>query len=144
MLAWAVQTAIMSIILIFLVHHLISFFTLTLTVPKIKDLVNTSTQKYEHMFDVISNTNTNTNANANTNATSNTNANANANANNSSSETMDYTLLDLLPKTEDDSMKNELKSFLKKQLNKPSKNVSGSTEIADIDSLMGTSLYSKF
>ena len=136
MLAWAVQTAIMSIILIFLVHHLISFFTLTLTVPKIKDLVNTSTQKYEHMFDVISNTNTNTNANANTNA--------NTNANNYSSETMDYTLLDLLPKTEDDSMKNELKSFLKKQLNKPSKNVSGSTEIADIDSLMGTSLYSKF
>ena len=138
MLAWAVQTAIMSIILIFLVHHLISFFTLTLTVPKIKDLVNTSTQKYEHMFDVISNTNTNTNTNANANA------NANTNANNYSSETMDYTLLDLLPKTEDDSMKNELKSFLKKQLNKPSKNVSGSTEIADIDSLMGTSLYSKF
>jgi hypothetical protein len=134
MLAWAVQTAIMSIILIFLVHHLISFFTLTLTVPKIKDLVNTSTQKYEHMFDVISNTNTNATSNSNTNA----------NSNNYSSETMDYTLLDLLPKTEDDSMKNELKSFLKKQLNKPSKNVSGSTEIADIDSLMGTSLYSKF
>ena len=130
MLAWAVQTAIMSIILIFLVHHLISFFTLTLTVPKIKDLVNTSTQKYEHIFDVISNTNANT--------TSNTTSN------NSSSETMDYTLLDLLPKTEDDSMKNELKSFLKKQLNKPSKNVSGSTEIVDIDSIMGTSLYSKY
>lgn len=132
MLAWAVQTAIMSITLIFLVHHLISFFTLTLTVPKIKDLVNTSTQKYEHMFDVITN--------ANTNATTNTNANSN----NSSSETMDYTLLDLLPKTEDDSMKNELKSFLKKQLNKPSKNISGSTEIADIDSIMGTISYSKF
>ena len=134
MLAWAVQTAIMSIILIFLVHHLISFFTLTLTVPKIKDLVNTSTQKYENMFDIISNTNTTTNATSNTNA----------NSNNSSSETMDYTLLDLLPKTENDSMKNELKSFLKKQLNNPSKNVSGSTEIADIDSIMGTSLYSKF
>ena len=63
MLSWAIQTAIMSIILIFLVHHLISFFTLTLTVPKIKDLVNTSTQKYEHMFKVISNSNTTTNSN---------------------------------------------------------------------------------
>jgi hypothetical protein len=124
MLSWAIQTAIMSIILIFLVHHLISFFTVTLTVPKIKDLVNTSTQKYEHMFNVISNSNSNTVS--------------------SSRETMDYTLLDLIPKTEDNSMKNELKSFLKKQLNNPSKNVSGSTEIADIDSIMGTSSYSNF
>ena len=122
MLSWAIQTAIMSIILIFLVHHLISFFTLTLTVPKIKDLVNTSTQKYEHMFNVISNSKSNT----------------------TSREVMDYTLLDLIPKTEDNSMKNELKSFFKKQLNNPSKNVAGSTEISDIDSLMATSSYSKF
>ena len=123
MLSWAIQTAIMSITLIFLVHHLISFFTLTLTVPKIKDLVNTSTQKYEHMFNVISNSNSNST---------------------SSRETMEYSLLDLIPKTEDTSMKNELKSFLKKQLNNPSKNVTGSTEISDIDSLMATSSYSKF
>jgi hypothetical protein len=123
MLYWAIQTAIMSIILIFLVHHLISFFTLTLTVPKIKDLVNTSTQKYEHMFNVISNANANTNA---------------------SREAMDYTLLDLIPKTEDNSMKSELKNFLKKQLNNPSKNIAGSTEISDIDSIMGTTSYSTF
>ena len=57
---------------------------------------------------------------------------------------MEYTLLDLIPKTEDTSMKNELKSFLKKQLNNPGKNVAGSTEISDIDSLMATSSYSKF
>ena len=119
MLSWAIQTAIMSITLIFLVHRLISFFTSTLTVPKIKDLVNTSTQKYEHMFNVISNSN-------------------------SSRETMEYTLLDLIPKTEDTSMKNELKSFLKKQLNNPGKTVAGSTEISDIDSIMATSSYSKF
>jgi len=123
MLSWAIQTAIMSITLIFLVHHLISFFTSTLTVPKIKDLVNTSTQKYEHMFNVISNSNSNSNT---------------------SRETMDYTLLDLIPKPEDTSMKNELKRFLKKQLNNPGKNVAGSTEISDIDSLMATSSYSTF
>ena len=126
MLSWAIQTAIMSIILIFLVHHLISFFTLTLTVPKIKDLVNTSTQKYEHMFNVISN------------------SNSKSNTTTSSREAMDYTLLDLLPKTEDNSMKNELKNFLKKQLNNPAKNIAGSTEISDIDSIMGSSLYSTF
>jgi predicted PurR-regulated permease PerM len=123
MLYWAIQTAIMSIILIFLVHHLISFFTLTLTVPKIKDLVNTSTQKYEHMFNVISN------ANANTTPLR---------------EANDYTLLDLIPKTEDNSMKSELKNFLKKQLNNTGKNVASSTEISEIDSIMGTTSYSTF
>ena len=55
MLIWIIQVIIFSIILIFLVHHLILFFKSTLTVPKIKDLVNTSTQKYESMFNVISN-----------------------------------------------------------------------------------------
>ena len=49
MLSWVLQITIISIVLIFLVHHLINFFKSTLTVPKIKDLVNTPTQKYENM-----------------------------------------------------------------------------------------------
>jgi hypothetical protein len=53
MLFWIIQTTILSIILIFLVHYLIEFFKSTLTVPKIKDLVNSPTQKYENMFNVI-------------------------------------------------------------------------------------------
>ena len=50
MLSWAIQITIISIVLIFLVHHLINFFKSTLTVPKIKDLVNMPTQKYENIF----------------------------------------------------------------------------------------------
>lgn len=50
MLSWILQITIISIILIFLVHSLIQFFKDTLTVPKIKDLVNTPTKKYENMF----------------------------------------------------------------------------------------------
>ena len=46
MLSWVIQITLISIILIFLVHHLINFFKSTLTVPKIKDLVNTSSKKY--------------------------------------------------------------------------------------------------
>jgi hypothetical protein len=45
MLSWIIQITVISIILIFLVHHLINFLKSTLTVPKIKDLVNSPTQK---------------------------------------------------------------------------------------------------
>ena len=98
MLFWIIQITLVSIILIFLVHYLINFFKSTLTVPKIKDLVNTPTQKYENMYNII-------------------------NKNNSYTDTYkklnnDYTLIDLLPNkdTEETNMKSELKNFLKSQL----------------------------
>ena len=90
---------ILSIILVFLVHHLFNFFKSTLTVPKIKDLVNTPAQKYENMLNIINSNNT--------------------------SNSQQYNTIDLLPNLDDTtsletlptepSMKNELKSFLKKQ-----------------------------
>jgi len=109
MLAWVIQISIVSFIFIFLVHHLIGFFKTTLTVPKIKDLVNSPSQKYQHIFDTI-NTNTNSYTKLNTD---NLNSNPNPNS---------YTAIDLLPSSDfnaspKDAMKDELKSFLKKQLN---------------------------
>lgn len=106
MLAWIIQISIVSFIFIFLVHHLIGFFKTTLTVPKIKDLVNSPSQKYQHIFDTI-----------NTNSHSYTNTNMNSTVDSTNS----YTAIDLLPTAEinalpKDSMKDELKSFLKKQL----------------------------
>ena len=74
MLLWTIQITLLSIIFIFVVHYLIEFFKSTLTVPKIKDLVNNQAHKYENMYNVISN------------------------------------------QTNPDTMKNDLKSFLKKQL----------------------------
>ena len=53
MLSWVIQITLISIILIFLVHHLINFFKSTLTVPKIKDLVNTSSKKYENIYKIL-------------------------------------------------------------------------------------------
>jgi hypothetical protein len=97
MLYWIIQTTIISFVLIFLIHHLINFFKSTLTVPKIKDLVNTSTQKYEDMYTIIQ-----------------------QKTNNDpiiQKEVKDYTLIDLLPQNEV-SMKSELKNFLKSQLHK--------------------------
>lgn len=110
MLAWIIQITIISIIFIFVVHYLISFFKNTLTVPKIKDLVNSPSQKYQNIFDTISN--------------------------NSNNKRNSYTTIDLLPNEtigNANSMKDELKSFLKKQLN-TSENDSN---VIGLDSLTG-------
>ena len=114
MLSWAIQITVISIILIFLVHHLINFFKSTLTVPKIKDLVNTPTQKYENMYNIIQNNLKNNPNNFQIKQNSSENSSELSSLNN------DYTLIDLLPRQADEggcSMKNELKNFLKKQLN---------------------------
>ena len=106
MLSWIIQITIVSIILIFLVHHLINFFKSTLTIPKIKDLVNSPNQKYENMYNIIKSGS----------GSGSGNSNSNSNSSNSGSTTTDYTLIDLLPKQGDVNMKNELKNFLKKQM----------------------------
>jgi hypothetical protein len=101
MLTLIIQISIISVIFIFLVHHLLMFFKTTLTVPKIKDLVNSPNQKYQNIYDTLLH---NSNSNSNSNSTS-------------------YTNIDLLPindlnETNDQTiMKDELKTFLKKQLN---------------------------
>ena len=65
-----------------------------LTVPKIKDLVNSPNQKYQNIYDTIT-----------------------------PKETQSYTDIDLLPNdtfipNEENTMKDELKFFLKKHLDK--------------------------
>ena len=92
MLSWIIQISLISIIFIFLVHHLLLFFKSTLTVPKIKDLVNSPNQKYQHIYDTILD----------------------------KSSAIGYTNVELLPSdiNKDSTMKNELKTFLKTQLHK--------------------------
>jgi hypothetical protein len=106
MLSWIIQISIISIIFIFLVHHLLCFLKSTLTVPKMKDLVNSPVKKYQDIFDTISQGNSNTNFNKYL-PTSNVDT--------------DYTDINLLPteilNSSGTDMKDELKMFLKKQLN---------------------------
>jgi hypothetical protein len=108
MLIWTIQAAVISITFIFLIHHLFGFLKSTLTVPKIKDLVNSPTQKYEDMFSILNSRRSSflpednilpsiSLSNDNPYLKSETNTNAVASSNSS-------------------SMKNELKNFLKKQL----------------------------
>jgi hypothetical protein len=116
MLSWVIQITVISTILIFLVHHLINFFKSTLTVPKIKDLVNTPSIKYENMYNIIKNKDNGNTGIINNNIINNNNSIVNDNDKSFLGE--DYTLIDLLPKQQENpSMKNELKNFLKKQLN---------------------------
>lgn len=93
MLYWVLQITVISIIFIFLVHYLFNFFKTTLTVPKIKDLVNSPSKKYEEIYNTISN------------------------KNNLIDNKLNYDISELLPKPDTDNMKMELKNFLKKQLN---------------------------
>lgn len=53
-----IQWGIISLILIFLVHYLYSFFKDTLTIPKTRDLVNRPIDAYKEMYQVIHDTNT--------------------------------------------------------------------------------------
>jgi hypothetical protein len=127
MLSWIIQITVVSIILVFLVHHLINFFKATLTVPKIKDLVNSPTQKYENMLNIIQN-----------------------NSNNSNTSYDEYKIIDLLPKNEllrnevpkneEPNMKSELKNFLKKQLS----TASSGTDISALDSMLSVNSYSSY
>jgi hypothetical protein len=108
MLIWTIQAAVISITFIFLIHHLFGFLKSTLTVPKIKDLVNSPTQKYEDMFSILNSGRSSflqadnilpSISLSNDNPYAQTETNATAVASSTSS-----------------SMKNELKNFLKKQL----------------------------
>jgi hypothetical protein len=129
MLFWTLQITIISIILIFLVHHLIVFFKSNLTVPKVKDLVNAPVQKYDDIFRTIS-----------------------SNASSCSSNTSSSSYIDsLLPKQNSNSepkfvpnvasMKDELKNFLKTKI-KTDSETSGTTNIASLDSFNGSSNFS--
>ena len=93
MLFWTIQVTLISIILIFLIHHLLVFFKTNLTTPKVKDLVNAPTQKYDAIFNAM---------NFNTSTANSVN---------------NVSLEELLPPIQPDpvDMKNELKQFMKKQ-----------------------------
>jgi hypothetical protein len=47
------QWIVISLVLIMLVHYLYSFFKNTLTVPKVKDLVNKPTERYNEILETI-------------------------------------------------------------------------------------------
>lgn len=116
MLSWVLQTTILSIVFIFIIHHLIIFFKDNLTIPKIKDLVHAPNQKYNEIYNIISSKKKDKEETY-YQEENNYNTENNYNAENN------Y-------KPDIDLMKNELKSFLKEQLHS---NSISTTSIDDLD-----------
>lgn len=114
MLSGIIQWILISLVLIVLLHHIFFFLKDTLTIPKMKDLVNKPSEQYseiKHILNIdettIQNTVKNAMINKNTNTNGNTNANTNTTTNNNKVDSLE--------------MKNELKSFFN-ELNTPSLN----------------------
>ncbi len=96
------KITIVSIILIFLVHHLFVFFKTNLTTPKLKDLVHAPSQKYDAIFNSIQKSSS------------------------AASSSLISSLENTLKSEEEESpnkvdMKNELKQFMKKQFKESSR-----------------------
>ena len=53
MLFWSIQWIFISLLLITLVHYLYSFFKNTLTIPKMRDLVNKPLDRYKEIYSTI-------------------------------------------------------------------------------------------
>ena len=117
MITWVIQISLISIIFIFLVHHLFCYLKNILTIPKVKDLVTLPSKKYENILSIISNQNNSILKDINNDINNDTNINNN----------ISYTEIDLLPNNVNDlnnaSMKDELKSFFKSQLNDKDNNI---------------------
>jgi hypothetical protein len=111
MLSWVLQTTILSIVFIFIIHHLIIFFKDNLTIPKIKDLVHAPNQKYNDIYNIISSNKKCKQEETYYQEENNYNVESNH-------------------KPDIDLMKNELKNFLKEQLHN---NSISTTSIDDLD-----------
>jgi hypothetical protein len=82
MFIWVIKSTIISLILIALVHYLYTFFKTTLTVPKIKDLVDYPQQQYKEIINTIqspsiSNTKNSLQPSSESSSTSDTQTNSN-------------------------------------------------------------------
>ena len=120
MLYWIIQVIFCSVLFILLIHNIIHFLKTTLTVTKVKDLVNTRNQKYEEMYNIINDENNHNISNYN-------------HHNNNNNNEMNYSIEDLLPKNET-NMKDELKNFLKTQINNDSTDISTLETVKELDS----------
>lgn len=92
---WTFKISILSFLFILMVHHLFIFLRDTLTTPKVKDLVNIPQQKYEDMMKHIQYNKPSPNGMTSISSLPDTSS---------------------LPVTIDESMKDELNSFLQSQI----------------------------
>ena len=109
MIGWVLQVTVISLCFIAVVHYLYIFFKTTLTVPKVKDLVNRPQQQYEELFKGI------THMSPHLDGSHVVSINNNNTNNNTTSISELPSLLEPQDQNRDQTaMKDELKQFLKK------------------------------
>jgi len=144
MFIWTLQAIIISVIFIFLVHNLFGFFKNTLTVPKIKDLVNLPSQNYENMFNVLQKNKPSKSVTFGQDIVHNYDLlpTTSGSSSTTSLETLDnpYALNNSDPSLTNSAimptsaMKNELKNFFKKKMDSSSHNQTQMPSVSSLDS----------
>ena len=108
-----IQTAILSILFIFMVHNIIYFFKDNLTIPKTKDLVSLTEKKYEEIYNVMKRSMSAPNNKRRSSSVDDTSTEygSDDDYDDNASVNTSTTFIDALPSDVD--MKEELKNFLR-------------------------------
>jgi hypothetical protein len=97
MVLWILFISLLSFTFIYILHNIFLFFKSTLTTPKIKDYIHSSTKGYDEIYKTLQKVDKNTSSMENT--------------------TLIEDLLDISPNIKDkEKMKYDLKTFLKNQI----------------------------
>lgn len=115
MWGWIIKVTMISLLLIFLLHYLYSFFKTTLTSPKLKDLVTKPQEKYNTIYNSLKSAGDGGVQNLGEDTKNNSESINNSNSNSNSS-----------------NMKDELKKYLK-ELNVSGNNNSNSSNSSNIE-----------
>jgi len=117
MWGWIIKVTVISLLLIFLLHYLYSFFKTTLTSPKLKDLVNKPQAKYNTIYNSLKSAGDGGSQNLGEDIKNNSsNSDNSSNSSNSNSS----------------NMKDELKKYLK-ELNVMGNNASGGSGVSAVN-----------
>ena len=122
MFLWVISISCVSLLFIFIIHQLILFFKSTLTVPKVKDFIHSPHEKYKHIYDTISSTSTNSGLTSGLGKYNDASIIPNIDTSNpydsSGTDTIGASMINNsgVSSIQNKDMKNELKNFLKKQL----------------------------
>jgi len=114
MWGWIIKVTLISLLLIFLLHYLYSFFKSTLTSPKVKDMIVKPQEKYDELLKTLKNQTTKQTYDLTSYEYLGNNNNNNINT-----------------KNDPYSMKNELKNYLKelKQHDNPTQTINNGQNI---------------
>lgn len=115
MLYWVIQITVISVIFILVVHNIFNFLKTTLTVPKAKDLVDVHMEKYKHIYATLKKGDEGgsiINQDPSSSGTTNIDDIPMVGEQTLGGSNIGH----LLSPSENMNMKNELKSFMKKQL----------------------------